>query len=85
MISVKMEKSLKEAARQTATDLGIPLGTMINAFLRQLVRDKELNLSLSLTPTPYLRKVIAEGEKELKERKVPSAKSLEEFFAELDA
>ena len=81
MISVKMKTSLKEAAQETAAEFGLPLSTIITAFLRQLVRQKELSLTLSEAPSAYLRAVIAESES----GKEKSAKSLEEMFEKLDA
>ena len=65
IINIKTDKALKEAAQQTAKEIGIPLGTAINAFLKQFVRDKEITLSSHKAhPTPYLQKIIKEAEKE---------------------
>ena len=67
ILNIKTEKELKEAAQETAKDIGIPLGTAINAFLKQFVRDREITLSAnSHTPTPYLQKIIMEAEEEYK-------------------
>ncbi len=85
MISVKMDKKLKAAAQKTARDLGLPLGTLINVFLRQFVRDKEFTLSVSETPSAYLREVIARSDEELRLGKVGTASSVEEMFAKLNA
>jgi len=84
MISVKIDKDLKEAAQQTAKEFGLPLGTMINVWLRQVVRDKELTLSNSYKPTPYLEKIIEESEKELESGKSITYSSLDEMFKDLD-
>jgi antitoxin component of RelBE/YafQ-DinJ toxin-antitoxin module len=40
LLTVKIDKSLKEDAQKLASDLGIPLGTYINMNLRQFVRDR---------------------------------------------
>ena len=65
IINIKTDKSLKEAAQETAREMGVPLGTAINAFLKQFVREKELTLSANKeTPTPYLLRVIAEAKRE---------------------
>ncbi len=65
ILNIKTEKSLKGAAQQTAKEIGIPLGTAINAFLKQFVRDKEITLSSNNSvPTPYLQSIIKEAEKE---------------------
>jgi addiction module RelB/DinJ family antitoxin len=84
MISVTMDKKLKEAAQKTAGDLGLPLGTLINAFLRQFVRDKSVTLSVPLTPTKYLQDIIARSDAEYRTGKVKKFASMDEMFAELD-
>ncbi len=65
ILNIKTDKSLKEQAKKTAEELGVPLSTAINAFLKQFVRDKELTLSASHKPSAYLRKVLEENEKEI--------------------
>jgi len=85
MISVKIDKDLKVAAQQTAKEFGLPLGTMINVWLRQVVRDRELNLSAGYVPTPYLEKVIKACDEEFASGKMEYADSVEEMFAKLNA
>ncbi len=64
ILNIKTDKHLKEAAQETARELGVPLGTAINAFLKQFVRDREITLSASYKPSAYLREIIASVEKE---------------------
>ena len=77
IINVKTDKSLKEEARQVTKELGIPLSTAINAFLRQLVRDRKLTLSTSSEPSEHLINMIKEAEADLEAGKVKTAKSVE--------
>ena len=67
LLTIKTDKRLKEAAQETAKELGVPLTTAVNAFLKQFVRDRALTLSASYTPSAYLRAVIAEAEKDYTE------------------
>lgn len=85
MISVKMDKSLKVAAQRTAAEFGLPLGTMINAMLRKVVREKELNLSISEKPSAYLRRAIAESERELALHPKVKGVSLKKMFEMLNS
>ena len=65
ILNVKTDKNLKKAAQETAEELGVPLSTAINAFLKQFVREKELVLSArALKPTPYLEKILKEAEED---------------------
>lgn len=83
LITVKTEKTLKKAAQEVAEEIGISLGTLINIFLKQFVRTKEANFSVSYKPTPYLMKAIAVAEKEYAEGKLPKADSVEKLVKEM--
>jgi len=80
LLTVKINKQLKEAASQTAKKLGLPLGTAVNAFLKQFVRDKEITLSASYVPTPYLRNILREAKADYENGKTGTFESLEDFF-----
>ena len=45
-LTIKTKKELKSAAQNIADALGVPLTTIINAMLRQFVRDKEITLTV---------------------------------------
>ena len=65
IINIKTDKKLKEEAKKISSELGVPLSTVINALLKQFVRDREIVLSANpLRPTPYLEQIIAEAEAE---------------------
>lgn len=83
LISIKMDKSLKQAAQETAEELGFPLGTLINSFLKQLVRTKEVNFSVSYRPSKYLISAIEEAEKESAEGKASGPFTGDEFIKHL--
>ena len=83
LITVKTDKSLKRAVDKLIDEIGIPLGTLINSFLRQIVRDKEVSFSISYKPNIYLRTTIEEGLKEYREGKLPEAHSVGELEKEL--
>lgn len=85
ILNIKTDKNLKKVAQETAKELGIPLSTAINSFLKQFVRDKELIISASYKPSPYLENIIMEAEKEFKEKNTNSFKNAEEMFTELDS
>ena len=64
ILNIKTDKAVKLAAKKAAEELGMPLGTIVNAFLRQLGRDKEIAFSAPYKPTKYLEKIIVEAENE---------------------
>ena len=66
MINIKTDKKLKDEAQKVAKELGLPLGTVINAYLREFTRTKEAKFSLIPRMTPKLEKVLDEVELDLK-------------------
>lgn len=85
LLTVKTDKALKAAAQKTAEEIGISLGTLVNSFLKQFVRTKEVNFSISYYPSASLRASIIEAEKEYREGKLRPAKSLDELMKELNS
>ena len=67
---IKTKKSLKKEAQKVAEDIGVPLTTVINSFLKQFVREKEITFSANTyTPTPYLTSLIKEDRAEYEKEK----------------
>ncbi len=65
ILNVKTDKKLKEEAKKVSAELGLPLSTVINAFLKQFVRDKEITFSANqYRPTPYLESILTAAERE---------------------
>jgi addiction module RelB/DinJ family antitoxin len=82
---VKTDKKLKAEAKKVSEELGVPLSTVINAFLKQFVRDKEITLSANeLRPTQYLIDCIEEAEREYTTGKVEKFANAEDFIAALN-
>ena len=66
ILNFKVDKKLKESAKNTAQKLGIPLSTVVNAFLRQFVNEKEVTFSLPThKPSKLLIDIIKEAERDL--------------------
>lgn len=85
LLTIKTDRSIKETARLVAEEIGVPLSTVINAFLKQFVRDREVSFSASYNPSPYLRSVIEESEKELAEGKIKFVRGVEGLRESLES
>lgn len=70
VISVKIDQELKEAAQAVAKSAGIPLSTLINAYLRQVVATRRIELYAPEPMTPKLESLIAEVESEIERGEV---------------
>ncbi|NCS98940.1 type II toxin-antitoxin system RelB/DinJ family antitoxin [Candidatus Parcubacteria bacterium] len=71
ILNVKTDKKLKEEARRVASEIGVPLSTVVNSFLKQFVRDQEVTFSAKeYKMTPYLESLIEETEQDYKKGKL---------------
>ena len=70
VISVKIDKDLKEAAQEVAKSIGIPLSTLINTYLRQVVATRRVELYAPEQMTSKLEGLIAEVESEIERGEV---------------
>ena len=57
MLSIKVEPKVKQGAQKIANELGFSLSAIVNASLKNLVRNKTVSYSL-LEPSPMLKKAI---------------------------
>ena len=64
-ISVKTEKSVKKLAELRARQLGIPLGALVNAFLRNLGQTGEVHFSVADPMTPQMVGLLREMRDEI--------------------
>lgn len=64
VINFRTSKSLKAQAKEVAEKLGFSLSSLINAYLKQLVRTKKVSVSLDETPNAYLQGIIKQAEKD---------------------
>ncbi|MCH8224915.1 MAG: type II toxin-antitoxin system RelB/DinJ family antitoxin [Chloroflexi bacterium] len=55
VLNVRTDKSLKEEAQKIAKDIGIPLSTVVNAYLKEFVRERRV----TFTTEPRLRHRVA--------------------------
>jgi addiction module RelB/DinJ family antitoxin len=84
VISVKVNKELKEQAQEVAKSVGIPLSTLINAYLRQLVVTRRVDFSAPEEMTPEMEKLIAKAEQEIANGAISGPyKTAEEFVKSL--
>lgn len=84
ILNIKTDKKLKEEARKVSGELGLPLSTVVNAFLRQFVRDKEITFSANnYRPTPYLERVLTNAQREFEADDVRGPMTADEMMAHL--
>jgi len=69
-LTIKTDKALRDAAKKTAGELGIPLTTVMNSLLGQFVRERRFEVSLEPRLLPHvarrLEKISREMDEEVK-------------------
>ena len=69
VINIKADKVVKERAQIVADRLGVPLSTIINAFLKQFILSEEVTFSAVPKMTSELEAVLDFIEKDIKVKK----------------
>ena len=87
MINIKADKEVKEMAQRTAQELGLPLSVVINSYLRQFIRNKEVHFFIEGELKPAVKKRLDRLHKEALEGKnlSPAFKSAKEMDAYLNS
>lgn len=82
---IKLDKGLRDDAKQTAAALGVPLTTVVNAYLKQFVRERKITISVDPTPTKEKIKLFENISKEM-DKEIKTAKrytDVDELIADL--
>jgi addiction module RelB/DinJ family antitoxin len=68
-INIKADKKIKEKAQRVAKQLGMPLSTIINGYLNQFVRTKEVHFFVEGKLKPEVKRRLDRLQKEATEGK----------------
>lgn len=66
VLNVKTDKEVKEAAQRIAKELGLPLSTVVNAYLKEFVRNRSIHLSAVPRMSKALERMLDGVERDLK-------------------
>lgn len=86
VVNFKTDAKIKRGAQAVAKDLGFSLSSVLNAYLRNLIRTRKVEFSddVRLEPTAYLKRVLRQSEKDIKEGRVISFSPPSEALSYLD-
>lgn len=70
VINIKTNPVVKERAQEIAGELGFSLSSLINAYLKHLIKTKTVYFSNSENPTEYLLKALEESRKDIEKDRV---------------
>ncbi len=81
VITIKTPADIKIQAQDAAKELGFSLSSLINAYLRQLIKTKTVHFSLE-NPSPYLIKALEESKRDVEQGDVsPSFSNVNDAIA----
>jgi addiction module RelB/DinJ family antitoxin len=66
LINIKADREVKEEAVKLAERIGLPLSTVINAFLKKFISDQSVTFNVSNRPSKGLQKILKQTEKDIK-------------------
>lgn len=66
VINIKTEPNIKKEAQDVAKKLGFSLSSLIDGYLRYLIRTKEVHFSLEEKPNAYLRSIMKRAKENYK-------------------
>ncbi len=87
-LTIKLPKKLRDDAKRTAEEIGIPLTIAVNAMLKKFVRDRVIVLEAecpfpSHTPNAETRKALRESLDPKARAKMKSYATADEMFADI--
>lgn len=65
-MNIRMDEDTRKKLKDFAGQVGIPATSLVNASIKQMLRNQQLTLTTALEPTPYLKKIIKEAEADYK-------------------
>lgn len=88
VINIKTDKEVKKDAQKIASDLGFSLSAIINAYLKQFVRNKEVYFGIIPNMSSGLEKLLGSIEKDIVDKKnvsprLSSKKEINEHLSSL--
>lgn len=64
ILNIKVDKEAKEKAKKIAKQMGVPLSTVMNAYLRKFIRDKKFEIDLEPRLKPDVERELIKMGKE---------------------
>jgi addiction module RelB/DinJ family antitoxin len=67
IINIKADREIKDEAVKVAKLIGLPLSTIINAFLKKFISDQSVTFTAPTKPSKTLQKLLKQSEKDIKD------------------
>ncbi len=67
VISVKVDKDVRDKARKVAKRIGVPLSMIVNNQLRRFAEDQRIEFQVPLIPNARTRKILDEALRDIRD------------------
>jgi addiction module RelB/DinJ family antitoxin len=86
LLSIKTDSKTKQDLKSFASELGITSTAFVNMVIKQALRDRKIVLTSNFEPSPYLKKLLEQAEKDIKDNKnlSPTFDSVDDMFKHLE-
>lgn len=85
VINIKVDEQVKKRAQAVAGSFGIPLSTLVNAYLVELANTGQIHFTTVEPMTEKMEKIIEQAQKEIAAAETSGPfETLEELFDHLD-
>ena len=87
LINIRADVDVKRRAKKAAKELGIPLSTIVNAYLKQFGREQRINFAVPLRPNKKTAGLLRQASRDYLEKKnvSPAFSRAEEMDVYLDS
>ncbi len=88
VINIKADQKVKTNAKKIAQELGLSLSAVINAYLKQFIRNKSVYFSATPHMSKELEDILGQAEKDIKKDKnlshsISNVKDLRKYLSSL--
>jgi addiction module RelB/DinJ family antitoxin len=88
VVNIKVDKKIKIKAQELAEDFGLSLSAVLNAYLKQFVREEKIIFSKAPSMSVELENLLKNIEPDLKKnknlsQKIKTKENLDSYFASL--
>ncbi len=86
-VMFKTDKKRKETAQKIAKKMGLPFSTVMTKLMDEFIDRQQITFSAQkYNPTPYLKRILEQGEKDLKTGKnIKTFDSIGALMADLES
>ena len=69
IINIKADREVKNQAKEVARAMGLPLSSIVNAFLKEFINERRVEFFAPLQPSKKLQVILRKSKRDLKKGK----------------